>query len=212
MKEMESMTTDLSKLTDEELMRIVQLADDADACPREWEELDRRFWKRVWSLVNRMIRYKRQGEGNDCHEIASDLTQETFVKVFKHCRRYDEEKGTVSQWIFTIARNLALSYLKDKGKKGDAETLSIDAPSSKDHEITRGDLIPSATPSPEELAWVLRCLDSLPLKDRNVLVHAEVYGYTVREIGKLLGVSHATAHRLWLAAKANFKRCYGERK
>lgn len=42
-----------------------------------------------------------------------DLAQETFVKVWKNLRRFDPEKS-FKTWLFAIAKNTALDYLKKK--------------------------------------------------------------------------------------------------
>ncbi len=45
--------------------------------------------------------------------IAQDITQETFIKVWKNIQKFDKEKKFKS-WIFAIAKNTALDYLKRK--------------------------------------------------------------------------------------------------
>lgn len=42
-----------------------------------------------------------------------DITQETFIKVWKNVRRFDQNKS-FKTWIFTIAKNTAYDYLKKK--------------------------------------------------------------------------------------------------
>lgn len=51
--------------------------------------------------------YKYTGNAKD----AEDLTQETFVKIWKNLKKYDAGKS-FKGWAFTIAKNTALDYLK----------------------------------------------------------------------------------------------------
>lgn len=76
--------------------------------------------------------------GNE--EDADDLLQETFVKVFLNLRRYSHQY-TFSQWIYTIARNTFIDYVRRRNDM----LISIDkTPES-------GANIPVAnTPTPEE--------------------------------------------------------------
>jgi len=48
---------------------------------------------------------------------AEDILQETFLRAFKKYSHF-EERAKISTWLYTIARNLALNYLKKK-KRGE---------------------------------------------------------------------------------------------
>src|SRR5687768_18498218 len=54
-------------------------------------------------------------------ELAEDLAQETFVKVFNHLDRFNP-KYKFSSWIFKIASNLAIDTLR----KREPVTVSLD--------------------------------------------------------------------------------------
>lgn len=46
-------------------------------------------------------------------ENLDDITQETFIKAWKNIKKFDQEKK-FKTWLFTIAKNTALDYLKKK--------------------------------------------------------------------------------------------------
>ncbi|MCB9992861.1 MAG: sigma-70 family RNA polymerase sigma factor [Hyphomicrobiaceae bacterium] len=46
------------------------------------------------------------------HAEAEELMQETMTKVWKEAARFDPEKGSVSGWIFTIARNVRIDAVR----------------------------------------------------------------------------------------------------
>ena len=46
-------------------------------------------------------------------EYADDVTQETFVKVWKHIRRFDEKRN-FRVWLFTIARRVSIDWTRKR--------------------------------------------------------------------------------------------------
>lgn len=65
---------------------------------------------------------------------AEDVAQETFLRVWRHAGKYNSRLGSLTTWILTIARNLALTRLSLPVSRTEAsvsaETLEIasDAP------------------------------------------------------------------------------------
>ncbi len=45
-------------------------------------------------------------------DVADDLLQDVFVKIWKHIDTFDPAKGTVFTWMLNIARNQAIDYLR----------------------------------------------------------------------------------------------------
>lgn len=45
-------------------------------------------------------------------DVAEDLLQEIFVKIWKNIDAYDPERGTLFTWMLNIARNQAIDYLR----------------------------------------------------------------------------------------------------
>lgn len=46
-------------------------------------------------------------------DATEDVVQETFIKVWKHLKRYDQSQS-FKTWLYTIAKNTAFDYLKKK--------------------------------------------------------------------------------------------------
>jgi RNA polymerase sigma-70 factor (ECF subfamily) len=44
---------------------------------------------------------------------AEDIAQETFIRAWKHLKKFDQEKN-FKTWLFAIAKNAALDFLKKK--------------------------------------------------------------------------------------------------
>ncbi len=47
-------------------------------------------------------------------ETAEELKQETFLRGFQFYSSFDSKKGTFSQWMFSIAKNVFVKYLSSK--------------------------------------------------------------------------------------------------
>ena len=49
--------------------------------------------------------------------LAEDLVQETFLTVWRKAALYSNQRGAVTTWIFTIARNLRIDQLRRQSNK-----------------------------------------------------------------------------------------------
>ncbi len=45
--------------------------------------------------------------------LAEDITQETFIKIWKNIKKFDESKN-LKTWMFTIAKNTAIDFIRKK--------------------------------------------------------------------------------------------------
>ena len=159
-------------ISDHDLVVLAQKGSE-----KAYRELLGRYQRPVFSLIYRMVRDREQAE---------DLAQETFVRVFNNIDRYDPAYK-FSSWIFKIATNLTIDWIRRK----EVPTVSIDgsryATSSDDIEATTI-TVESDDENPEELlesrelgsqieaaigklrpeyrqAIVLRHIDDLPYED-----------------------------------------------
>ncbi len=44
--------------------------------------------------------------------VAEDLVQELFIRVWSHASSFDARKGALGVWILSIARNMAIDYIR----------------------------------------------------------------------------------------------------
>src|SRR5882757_7099623 len=87
----------LTKLADGELVQTAVAGREAS-----FEELVRRYQRPIAAYVYRMV-----GD----YDSALDLTQEVFIKVYNSLARYRAE-FKFSTWIYKIAHNAAIDYLR----------------------------------------------------------------------------------------------------
>ena len=111
--------------------------------------------------------------------MASDLLQETFIKVYLHINDYSKSY-TFGQWIYSIARNTLIDHLRRKS--GD---VLLD-------ERFRAPL--ATTPSPEESviinqtrAHFYNALEELSPEYRQVIEMRFLEEYSYEEIAEKLG-------------------------
>ena len=98
---------ELANLPDADVVALAQQGREA-----AFRELVRRYERPVFSLIYRIVRDR---------EASEDLAQDTFVKVLNHIDRYRPE-FKLSSWLFKIANNVAIDYLR----KRTLETVSMD--------------------------------------------------------------------------------------
>jgi RNA polymerase sigma-70 factor (ECF subfamily) len=142
-------------------------------------------------LVNFILRFV--GE----RHVAEDLFQETFVRVVKTLGDFRPE-ASLSTWIFTIARNLSLDWLKAKRRHRE---MALDAATSeeKGRVIYFKDVLRSGAAAPAERAEAteeeLRVTAALarlsPIK-REALVLRVYAGLQYSEIARIQGAPVGT--------------------
>lgn len=54
------------------------------------------------------------------HEVAEEIVQETFVKIWRHAGSFDPDKGAAFAWMETILRHSAVDQLRLDVKHADA--------------------------------------------------------------------------------------------
>jgi RNA polymerase sigma-70 factor (ECF subfamily) len=132
--------------------------DDASA----FEELMFRFQGRVQSLLRHLL-------GN--RELAEDLTQEVFLRVFRARKTY-QPNAKFTTWLFTIANNAALNQLRSKKRKPETQFGSDSAPSSE------GMFEPAEAVLASSGSIPTRHLDNMELRD---MVHIAIESLNERQ-------------------------------
>jgi RNA polymerase sigma factor (sigma-70 family) len=59
-------------------------------------------------------------------EVAEDLLQETFIKIWNSAGSYDHSKGRLFTWMMNIARNLSIDKLRSKDFKNSNKNQDIE--------------------------------------------------------------------------------------
>lgn len=122
---------------------------------------------------------------------AADLAQETFVRVYRHCRRFKRD-ASFSTWLYTIATNLARDRIRSRARR---PQVSLEA-ESEITGVSLKDTLPGQGSSPsealqaEERAEAVRsALALLPEELRTPLILAEYEDLPQSEIATILDCS-----------------------
>ncbi len=59
-------------------------------------------------------------------EVAQEILQDVFIKIWNNANKYDKKSGRFFTWILNIARNAAIDYLRSKRHKNDLKNLTAD--------------------------------------------------------------------------------------
>lgn len=59
-------------------------------------------------------------------EVAEDILQETFVKIWNSAGSYDPSKGRLFTWMMNVARNLSIDKLRSKDYKNTNKNQDIE--------------------------------------------------------------------------------------
>jgi RNA polymerase sigma-70 factor (ECF subfamily) len=156
---------------------VVLPGEDAEWTPPSWDEVVRDHADRVYRLA-----YRLTGNPHD----AEDLTQETFVRVFRSLASY--RPGTFEGWLHRITTNLFLDQARRKSKiRFDA--LGEDADQR----------LPGRMPSPDAQVAdgmldddIEIALAALPPEFRAAVVLCDIEGLSYDEIADVLGVKLGT--------------------
>ena len=128
---------------------------------------------------------------------AEDVLQDAFVKVWRHARSFDSERGTAMAWLVTTTRRCALDRLAKRHNHG------LEASLDDADEIF--DTVEAATGAPEESTAIRRCLSHLNSRSRSLLLRAFFYGMTHDQLSKSynmpLGTVKSTVRRSLLALR-----------
>ncbi len=170
----ESRVTEGGELSDEALLAGMALGDQSAAVT-----FTRRYQRRVFGLA-----YSMTSDSG----LAEDVAQEAMIRVWRHAPVFDPRRGSVTSWVLTIARNLAIDALRlRRSVPADPDDFAATAMASAEYNpedaVRRGDV----------RQLVRGALETLPDEQRRAVVLAAVYGRTALEISESEGIPLGTA-------------------
>jgi RNA polymerase sigma-70 factor, ECF subfamily len=135
-------------------------------------------------------------------DVAEDVLQDTYVRVWQRAGEYDPALGSPMAWLVAIARHRALDEIKRKTMRSlddCPELLQIpgDDDPSANHERN------------EEGRRLAACLDGLEPERKRLILLAYFYGMTREEIARAADRPAATV-KTWLRRSlAQLRDCLG---
>ncbi|HUQ01583.1 MAG TPA: sigma-70 family RNA polymerase sigma factor [Kofleriaceae bacterium] len=157
-----------------------------------FRQLVERYERPVWDLVWRLV------APAGFAARAEDLTQETFLRVYRALHAFDPAGAArLSTWIFTIASRLALNELR----AGKAAARAVEIDQALDELIATPPA--SADVARRQLGEQLAAaVGALPAPARAVLVLSDVFELSHDEIARALDVEPGTVKSRLSRARA----------
>ena len=114
------------------------------------------------------------------HEDTDDLLQEVYIKVFRNISSFKKD-SSLSTWIFRIAYNESINFLKSKAKQQKLNDLPLDMAMMKQSPAIQSndaDLIEEilqkaiqTLPDKQREVFLLRYNDNMPFKEMETLLN-----------------------------------------
>ena len=84
---------------------------------RAWDRIVTQHWRRVFNVA-----YKFVGR----HDVAEDLTQDIFLKIFRALGTFDR-RANFQTWLISVSRNLCIDHYRSVRKERELVDRSVDA-------------------------------------------------------------------------------------
>ncbi len=82
-----------------------------DQLKRIADERDAGAFRSLFLTFGPKVRAMLMRQGADT-EMAEDIAQETMLAVWRKCHLFSSDRGSVSTWIYSIARNLRIDRIR----------------------------------------------------------------------------------------------------
>jgi RNA polymerase sigma-70 factor (ECF subfamily) len=153
------------------------IADYLKGDEKSLEILVGRYLKPIYGFT-----YKYVGNSQE----AEDITQETFVKVWKNIKNFDKSKS-FKAWIFSIAKNAAIDFLKKKKAMQFSDLEDEKGENILAEKFVDSSLLPNEILERKDLTRaLLKAMGKLLPKHRKVLLLRHKDDLTFREISQRL--------------------------
>lgn len=171
-------------------VQLIALARESHA--EAFELLYAAYKGRIYSFLLRLVSEP---------EMADDITQDVFTKVFRLLPTLDHDHR-VLPWLYRVANNAALDHIRRRRRftwlKLGKVTGTNDEPHAADEH--------GRVPEQEHVQAVLRTLS--PENASALLLHA-LEGYSYKEIAEIQGVTMTAVRSRIARARAAFRQRYG---
>jgi RNA polymerase sigma-70 factor, ECF subfamily len=176
-------------LTDADLM--LRVKDGDDSC---FEYLVEKYRRPMLGFMYRVTR--------NTH-LAEELAQEVFLRVYRARATYNAE-AKFSTWLYRIASNLSVNYIRDTKHERPEMSVSLDEPDEETG--TTLDLADKGLNAEqhllrkERLAAIKRHVQALPERQRNAVFMHKYQGMDYRQIAEVLNISESATKSLLFRA------------
>lgn len=140
-----------------------------------YSELYDRYGQAIYSVIF---------ETTHSEDDTENLVQDTFVKIWRNIHRYEAEKGRLFTWLITIARRVALDFVRSnyfiekKKIQNDETAVSLVSPATEMQRL--------------EYLGLEKAVEKLEPNLRQVIDYQYFLGYTQQEVADETGLPLGT--------------------
>jgi RNA polymerase sigma-70 factor (ECF subfamily) len=159
--------------------------------------------------VLRACLYRYARNSSDVEE----LLQETYARLLVAGGSDEPEVRSVRAFSLTVARNVAFDWLRHR----QVVPIELVADMEAMEVLDEGDQIDAIVNSHQELAMLVKAVQELPERCRQVFTLRKVYGYSQKEIAARMNITENTVEQQLIkaarhCAQALFDQPIGERR
>ena len=148
---------------------------------------------------DKLVRYVYIHIGNS--EEAEDIAAEVFLKALKSLKSYQEQKPPTQWWLFSIAHNLTVDYLRKTSKHRPVSTDSV-VLLGKDDPV-------DTTEKNIESERLIEAMKQLTQEQREVISLRFFWGLTSKKVGDILGKRDGAVREMQRGALERLRRIMG---
>ncbi|MCB0628942.1 MAG: sigma-70 family RNA polymerase sigma factor [Saprospiraceae bacterium] len=134
-------------------------------------------------------------------EIAEDVMQDAFVKVWKNADTYDATKGRLFTWLVNIVRYTAIDKIRTVKFKENRKTISLDRTVYENEQLSENMEIRDV--------GLRKVIDGLEEKYRTLIDLLYLQGYTQSEAAEALNIPLGTVKTRSKAAISQLRTILG---
>ncbi len=163
-----------------------------------FEQLMLKYQGQIYNLCFRML-------GNS--EDAADMTQETFLKAWKHLDGFQFE-SSLSTWLYRLASNSCLDLLRSQKRHPTISLVSQD----EDGEEQTLDPMDSEPLPEDQIIWneeqrqISQAMASLDVEQRQILTLRVVNDLSYSQIADILSIKEGTVKSRIARARENLRK------
>jgi RNA polymerase sigma-70 factor (ECF subfamily) len=163
-----------------------------------FRELVKAFSDRIYNTVLGIVRNPQDAE---------DIAQDVFIQVYRSVNSF-EENSALSTWIYRIAVNRSLDFLRTK--KRQKRFAFITHIFGNNHESERTAIEfhhpGAALDQKENAAMLFNAIKKLPEKQQAAFILNKTEGLSYNEIAAIMGLTEAAVDALLQRAKQNLRK------
>jgi RNA polymerase sigma-70 factor (ECF subfamily) len=145
-----------------------------------WETIVRMYWRKVFNIA-----YKFVGR----HDMAEDLTQDVFLKLYKSLDTFDR-RANFQTWLISVSRNLCIDHYRSVRKE--RETINRDVDAADLHPVSHDTAADARLEQRDRVVLLRQALDKLAPTLRTAVMLRDIQELTYQEIADKLRLPEGT--------------------